>query len=186
MHSASTSEGRKPGRFRWVRVGLIIALVVSVLFGLFTRPATSAAGTPIRVNAGGGSLNVGGTTWDRCYGVNDCFSRVSSGYMTWPSSAPVVTGAVAPANQTLYQSYWSAAEPSFTFAITVPNGPALVRLHFAEPDKTAPYKRVFDVRLEGVTVLDNLDIFVAAGGAGQDRPLQARVRRPAGGRDSAG
>jgi N-acetylneuraminic acid mutarotase len=139
------------------------------LFGFFTRPATSAAGTPIRVNAGGGSLNVGGTTWDRCYGVNDCFGRVSNGYMTWPSSAPPVSGAVAPANQTLYQSYWSAAEPSFTFAITVPNGPTLVRLHFAEPDKTAPYKRVFDVRLEGVTVLDNLDIFVAAGG--QNRAL---------------
>ena len=39
-----------------------------------------------------------------------------------------------------------------------------VRLHFAEPDDTEPGKRVFDVRLQGKTVLKDFDVVKAAGG----------------------
>ncbi|HYF63473.1 MAG TPA: kelch repeat-containing protein [Herpetosiphonaceae bacterium] len=143
---------------------MIIAIVLSGAFALLSTPQIRAAGAPIRINAGGGTLSVNGTSWDRCYGVSDCFSRASNGYMTWPSDPPAISGVVAPASQSLYQSYWSAVEPCFTFAINVANGPHMVRLHFAEQNKTAAYQRVFDVRLEGATVLDNFDIFLAAGG----------------------
>ena len=39
-----------------------------------------------------------------------------------------------------------------------------VRLHFAEPDHTAPGKRLFDVLIEEQKVLEDFDIFAAAGG----------------------
>jgi len=40
-----------------------------------------------------------------------------------------------------------------------------VRLYFVEPDETGPGRRVFDVSLQGKTVLENLDVFKEAGGA---------------------
>ena len=53
---------------------------------------------------------------------------------------------------------------AFGFAVPVQNGPYTVRLHFAELNKTAANTRMFDVRLEGATVLTNFDVFAAAGG----------------------
>ena len=46
-----------------------------------------------------------------------------------------------------------------------------VRLHFAEPDDAKPGERVLDVKLQGKTVLANLDVVKAAGG-----PNRALVR----------
>ena len=42
--------------------------------------------------------------------------------------------------------------------------PYTVRLHFAEPDDVRPGQRVFDVKLQGRTVLEDFDIVKAAGG----------------------
>jgi hypothetical protein len=39
-----------------------------------------------------------------------------------------------------------------------------VRLHFAEPEPLAPGRRVFTVRLEDKTVLEDFDVVKAAGG----------------------
>jgi hypothetical protein len=49
-----------------------------------------------------------------------------------------------------------------------------VRLHFAELDDPQPGRRVFDVALQGKTVLDNLDILREAGG--KDRALVKEFR----------
>jgi len=38
-----------------------------------------------------------------------------------------------------------------------------VRLHFVEPTHTRPGQRVFDVKLQGATVLQGFDVFAAAG-----------------------
>jgi len=48
----------------------------------------------------------------------------------------------------------------------VPNGTYTVKLHFVEhwSGGQAVGRRIFDVRLENVLVLDNLDIFAEAGG----------------------
>lgn len=46
----------------------------------------------------------------------------------------------------------------------VPPRPYTVRLHFAELDDVAPGERVFDVKLQGETVLKDFDIVRAAGG----------------------
>jgi hypothetical protein len=42
-----------------------------------------------------------------------------------------------------------------------------VRLHFAEPDGLPAGRRLFDVALQGETVLKDLDIAAEAGGAGR-------------------
>lgn len=63
---------------------------------------------------------------------------------------------------------------SFNYNIPVENGTYSVELHFAEiffgatgGNNTPPFngKRVFDVSIEGAIVLDNYDIYTAAGGA---------------------
>ncbi|MBA3471521.1 MAG: hypothetical protein H0T53_17945, partial [Herpetosiphonaceae bacterium] len=125
---------------------------------------TSAAGTTIRINAGGGAFSVGGVPWSQCFGVNACSGWASNGYLKTPvAPAPFIANVVAPASQAMYLNQWTAVEALFTFNITVTNGPYMVRLHFAELEKTAAYQRIFDVRLEGATVLAHFDLFALAG-----------------------
>ena len=67
----------------------------------------------------------------------------------------------------LYRSerYDPAGAPELRYQFLVPNGNYLVRLHFAEnyvPNFQAG-KRVFDVDLQGVRVLNALDIYAAVG-----------------------
>lgn len=54
------------------------------------------------------------------------------------------------------------------YRIELPNGLYEVKLHFAETYWTAPGARVFDVALEGVTVLNGHDVFAEAGGNAAD------------------
>jgi hypothetical protein len=49
-----------------------------------------------------------------------------------------------------------------------------LRLHFSDPDHDRPGKRVFDVKLQGKTVLENLDIAKETGG--RDRALVKELR----------
>lgn len=76
-----------------------------------------------------------------------------------------LSGVVDPAPQAVYQSnrYGSA----FTYTITglTPNAPHRVRLHFAELYWSAAGSRLFQVAINGQTVLSNYDIFARAGGA---------------------
>jgi hypothetical protein len=46
----------------------------------------------------------------------------------------------------------------------VPNGRYLLRLHFAEYNKTAAGQRLFDIETEGSIRVSNYDIFAQAGG----------------------
>ncbi len=61
------------------------------------------------------------------------------------------------------QRYGTAADLGFTFT-GLPPGPAQVTLYFAETYFTKPGQRVFDVRINGQTVLPGLDILAQAGG----------------------
>jgi hypothetical protein len=74
-----------------------------------------------------------------------------------------ITGITNPAPQTVYQS-----ERYGTCTYTLPNLTAnaqyTVRLHFAELYQTATGKRVFNVGINGTTVLSNFDIYAVAGG----------------------
>ena len=62
----------------------------------------------------------------------------------------------------IYQAYRDGA--SFSYAIPLPNaGGYTVTLKFSEPSKTAAGQRKFDVAAEGTLMLDDYDIFAAAG-----------------------
>ena len=76
-----------------------------------------------------------------------------------------LSGVTDPAPQTVYQS--NRYGPSFAYTITglTPNAPHLVRLHFAELYWSTAGKRLFNVTVNGQSVLSNYDIFTRAGGA---------------------
>jgi outer membrane protein assembly factor BamB len=92
----------------------------------------------------------------------------------------------------LHSSLVSGAEPTWVTAsgifgatrITIPvnGGNAFrVKLYFLEPDKIAAGQRVFDVKIQGKTMLANLDILQAAGGSrrGVVREFTIHVRENA-------
>jgi beta-galactosidase len=54
---------------------------------------------------------------------------------------------------------------SFSYAIPAANGTYTVNFKFTEPTATGVGQRKFDVSLEGTLVLDDLDIYSAAGGS---------------------
>ena len=62
---------------------------------------------------------------------------------------------------TLYKT--SRYGASFSYAISAPAGTYSVTLKFAEPVWSAKGKRVFNVAINGTTVLSKFDIFAAAG-----------------------
>jgi len=100
-----------------------------------------------------------GNHWlkDRKYAAGGC------GYVgdssTWSTSHDIW----GTDNMGLYQTQ-RYGYGSFGYRFDVPNGAYEVELHFAELYYNAAGKRVFDVIIEGQTVLDNYDAFVAAGG----------------------
>jgi hypothetical protein len=129
----------------------------------------------VRINTGGPAQNVDGVDWLGCASANECNGFVSGGFAY--SEPDAINGVQAPANQALYQSEWtggccgpnpvSVGAIAFSFNVPVANGDYLVRLHFAELNKSAPGTRVFDVNVEGGPLeLAAFDIF-AAGGAQQ-------------------
>ena len=128
-------------------------------FMLFSLPASAdelPPSTEIRINCGGGQYtDTDGNVWSADTGYN-------TGYVSSTSAA--ISNTV---DDTLYQSErWDpSSAPEMAYGITVPNGDYLVRLHFAENYEDAAFVggRVFDVEIEGVLALDNLDIFSEAG-----------------------
>jgi hypothetical protein len=112
--------------------------------------STSSSFTPIRVNAGGPAYTSSlGQSWsaDTSY----------TGGQTWAVTNPISSTA----DQALYQTCrWG----DFTYAFAVPNGSYVVNLKFAEPTYNRAGARIFNVAINGASVLSNFDIFAAAGG----------------------
>ena len=116
------------------------------------QPGAAAAFTPIRVNAGGPAYtdNVG-QVWaaDEGYSGGAEYSITASvGNTTTP---------------TLYESERYANSGSLTYSFSVPNGSYTVTLKFAELYFSTAGSRVFNVKINGTTVLTNFDIVAQAG-----------------------
>jgi hypothetical protein len=111
--------------------------------------------TPIRLNAGGGSFTdpANGNLWTADTGFNggDAFA-----------TSTAITDTAHPSQAPLYQSQRFG---NFTYQFAVPNGNYTVNLKFAEVWWTSPGQRVFEVLINGQTVLSRFDIVAAAGGA---------------------
>ena len=113
-----------------------------------------------RVNAGGAQYtDMAGNIWE-------ADNYVSGGVAnTFPSDVALTD------EDTLYSSERSASGGSFSYAFPVTNGTYSVRLHFTEiwwvPDQGGVGgERVFDVLIEGNTVLDEYNIVERVSGLG--------------------
>jgi hypothetical protein len=109
---------------------------------------------PIRVDAGGGAFTdpATGNVWsaDTGFAGGNTFSTTST-----------VTDTANPSQAPLYQT---ERYGNFTYTFTVPNGTYTVTLKFAELYWTSTGQRIFNVVINGATVLSNFDIVAAAGG----------------------
>jgi hypothetical protein len=79
------------------------------------------------------------------------------------STGGAYTTTAAIAGTTDDRLYRSERFGDFSYAIPVANGDYLVTLKFAEIYWTQPGKRVFDVLMEGVKVISNLDVVAKVG-----------------------
>ena len=91
---------------------------------------------------------------------------VSGGHCNTFTQSVDTTGVTNPAPQAVYQSKRTGAN-SVGFTYTIPNltlgHSYTVRLHFADDLSNGPGKRLFNVSINGVTVLTNFDIYSTAG-----------------------
>ncbi len=121
-------------------------------FGL----GATAPPTLIQINAGGAAAGTFVADTDFVGGHPDTFTN-----------AVDVSGVTNPAPQAVYQSKRTGNPPSTGFTYTIPGLTAgtsyKVRLHFVESAATATGKRLFNVAINGTSVLANFDIFAAAG-----------------------
>lgn len=133
-----------------------LALLATLTLTLVGAALPAAAQTAIRLNAGGPAfVDSAGNTWSADTGYNTGNSA---------TSGSSISGTLDP---TLFQSNrWDdGGAPELQYSFTVPNGDYQVTLYFAETWSGAFIvgRRVFDVQIEGTTVLNDLDVFAAVG-----------------------
>ncbi|MGF1514429.1 MAG: malectin domain-containing carbohydrate-binding protein [Elainellaceae cyanobacterium] len=115
----------------------------------------------IRINAGGGAFTDGkGNRWTA--------DRYAAGGRTFSTKA----GIAGTSDDALFQS--ERYQKNLSYDIPVENGSYEVNLTFAEIYWSAAGKRLFDLKAEGKTVIDDLDIYAEAGG--KYKPLEKTVR----------
>jgi hypothetical protein len=120
-----------------------------VIFTITAEPPSNSTFTPIRVRAGGAAYtDPSGNVWS-------ADTDFSGG--TKYSTTHAITNT---ATQPLYQE---ERYGNFDYKFAVPNGSHTVTLKFAELYWDKAGERVFDVAINGVTVLSNFDIFANAG-----------------------
>ncbi len=127
------------------------------LIAVQTLEATASA--VVRINAGGDQLvDSEGQVWQADSGFNSDSTDTSD----------VSDDILGTVDDRLYQTQrWDRpGNPRLTYSFAVPNGEYAVRFLLAETfsGNFAVGARVFDVRIEGVTVLSDIDIFQAVGG----------------------
>ncbi len=154
----------------------VLATVTALLAGLVIigavapSPASAASGDVLyRVNVGGGQQ--GGTpTWTRdtrsapsSYLATDGTTYTSS-VTTMDASDPSIP-AGTPSVLFRTQRYDKTGGSDMAWSFPTAPGYYTVRLYFAEPLVTmaAPGKRIFDVQAEGKVMLNDLDVYAAAG-----------------------
>jgi hypothetical protein len=116
----------------------------------FTVIDSSAPPAPVRINAGGSSFKTG-----------DGRLFATDTYFTGGSKIAGTFSVAGTTDDTLYRTRRDGS--SFTFNKSVPSGTYLLTLHFAEPTKSARGQRKFDVSAEGKVVLNDFDVYAAAG-----------------------
>ena len=123
-------------------------------FGLSSQVVSSSE---VAINSGGGAAGVFSADMDFNGGHADAYTN------------PIdVTGVTNPAPQAVYQTKRTGMNGvGFTYVIPQlkAGGTYNVRLHFAESTATGIGQRLFNVAINGTTVLSNFDVFATAGAA---------------------
>jgi hypothetical protein len=144
--------------------------------GLFTAGTT--AGGPYTVTAKSGTVS--GTASVTVSAVSTTVYQIncggsaaspfkadqyaSGGTQRTVTNTITISGITNPAPAAVYQSERYGAS-TYTFPSLTASAQYIVRLHFAELYQTASGKRVFNVAINGTTVLSNFDIYATAGAA---------------------
>lgn len=140
--------------------------------GLFTAGTTAGGPYPVTAQSSGVSGIANATVVKSTAYQIDCGGGAASPYTAdqyysggtarTVTNSITMTGVTDPAPQAVYQ-----AERYGTVTYTLPNLAAgaayTARLHFAELYWTATKKRIFNVAINGTTVLSNFDIYAATG-----------------------
>lgn len=130
-----------------------------------------AAGSTVRINAGGPTREVAGVIWAGCPTAGECNNYVSAGNPLFKPT-PSIVGVPEFMDKEIFETAWTNTTggnarkntTAFTFNIPVTNGDYLIRLYFADLDKSAAGQRVFDVNVEGgKKELSGFDIVKEAG-----------------------
>jgi hypothetical protein len=112
----------------------------------------------VAVNAGGPAVTASGISYLAASGISYLADQYFSGGATYQVSAAIANTT----DDALYQTVRYGQ--TFGYALPVANGNYSVTLQFAEIYFNAPGQRVFDVTAEGALVIDDLDVWSAAGG----------------------
>jgi hypothetical protein len=145
---------------RPTRLLLAVTLLFASVLALDRASAAGAETDPVvAVNAGGGEVT---TTSGVTYAA-DTVSPTAPAYFTGGRVYTVSGTVTGTPDAALYQEVRSGS----SFDFVAPNlvaGSYDVTLDFVEPVATQSGDRLFDVIVEGATVLEDFDIFAAAGG----------------------
>lgn len=139
---------------------------ISIFFLIGWLPGQSAwAQTSAQELAFGPILRINAGTQTEATADSETF--IGDTYFSENSNVgPEVNNAIAETTQdAIYQSerISNSALETFGYSIPVLNGTYTINLHFAETAFTTAGQRVFDVEIEGITILDNYDILDKAG-----------------------
>ncbi|HXB97722.1 MAG TPA: glycosyl hydrolase family 18 protein, partial [bacterium] len=155
-------------------IGLALPYTDSAVSGLWSTiggtasclglgPTSTPTVTPTPVVSSTWRVNAGGPSYTDSQGKLWAADENYSGGTAAAASTNPVSGALpGAADQALYQTQRYGTSFSYTF--NVPAGSYQVTLKFAETYFTAAGSRVFNVAVNGATVLTNFDVFAAAGG----------------------
>ncbi|HTB35353.1 MAG TPA: malectin domain-containing carbohydrate-binding protein, partial [bacterium] len=155
-------------------IGLALPYTDSAVSGLWSTiggtasclglgPTSTPTVTPTPVVSSTWRVNAGGPSYTDSQGKAWAADENFSGGTAAAASTNPVSGALpGAADQALYQTQRYGTSFSYTF--NVPAGSYQVTLKFAETYFTAAGSRVFNVAVNGATVLTNFDVFAAAGG----------------------
>ncbi|CAN8062478.1 unnamed protein product [Agarophyton chilense] len=119
---------------------------------------TAAAAAPLRINTGGPQLDSIAFRQD----LTDYITSPNSFALTLPPNTVQASGTWQP----VYDSYRYATTGDLQYKIPVPSASYTVALMFAETYQPLfnPGARLFNVLINGVSKLKNLDVFATAGG----------------------
>lgn len=130
------------------------------VFALAGFVSNSTGYQPLRINVGGPRvIDSQSRTW-----IADPVVSVAGSQNVVSTASPIAVPAGSDYPTDVYRTMRTADGP-LGYTLRVPNGQYTVRLKFAEIENLAIGQRIFEVRLQGSTVLQGFDIRRAAGAA---------------------